>query len=139
MTQVEKDLALYYSKTLLEWSFPETITKNAIFSDYVFFLATKMVFQQQRNQEFVTPTPKIDQVWHEHIVYTKNYTQFNIWCASKFPGFSYIHHYPNQTSQNKEEFQKFYQIVYDKIPLSLSPNLKSTESNGNISSDFECG
>ena len=114
--QIQKQLVENYSNILKEWSFPDKIKQDEVFHHYLIYLAIKMVFHQSKNQEIVTPPPKIDMLWHSHLAYTKNYAQFNIWCAGRFPGFSYLHHHPDEVSLNKEE-------ILEYIPSNMSHQL----------------
>ncbi len=76
---------LPFSKKLMteqKWSLPETQRAIAEYKKFMFLVVVE--------PNGASPSKKVDEVWHLHITFTKNYADF---CANVAPQF--IHHHPS--------------------------------------------
>jgi hypothetical protein len=78
-------------------------------------------------QTSLVPTSEIDEIWHNHILHTKNYTRD---CNQIFG--CYIHHNPSSGSQREREFLsdqylKTMRLYEEKFEESYGSDLEISE------------
>lgn len=94
----ELDLNLVAERliTTYKWTKKQALTACAQYKNYLFLL------KKYRHQYLLPPSTDIDEVWHNHILHTKEYIEF---CNHAFG--EYLHHSPGHGESAKERNKKF--------------------------------
>ncbi|MBO9660470.1 MAG: hypothetical protein J7527_16735, partial [Chitinophagaceae bacterium] len=69
----------------------------------------KFMYLATVSDSMVSPSPVIDTVWHQHLIFTQSYSQF---CNTTG---KFIQHVPS--THNKEDYKKFRQAKEHTIEL----------------------
>ncbi len=92
----------------------------------------KFLFLVSKTNQILTPSQKVDLVWHEFILFTKMYDQI---CHSHFGRF--IHHHPGGTRE--ENLQQFKNTLQAYIENFGEPPYFFWGTNDNFENCGSCG
>lgn len=116
--------------TLFKHKLPFTITESKLELDYLRFIYLKVV-SQDINGTIISPTIDIDEIWHTHLLYNKDYLDMCL--KINF----IVYHYPERSNdtdevKNKriEMFKKIYYEYFKTLPYDVSEqNISSIANN----------
>lgn len=110
-------------------------------SEYLKFMQIK-IGEQDTTDKKVAPSKKIDEMWHAHILSTKEYFAF----CDRYNDGEYIHHDPSMTdvpARYTLTWQKYFEL-FGSNPKNLSiwPQCElelEEEEEGDFFDDYGCG
>jgi hypothetical protein len=99
--------------TLPQWNEEDALFAITLYKRYLFLLI------KYGKQTTLVPTKEIDEVWHNHILHTKNYHQD---CKHLFG--RYMHHVPSDLSQeDAEKLAKLFKKTRELYELEFTEPL----------------
>lgn len=114
---------------------------QALLVEYLKFMQIK-IGEQDTTDKKVAPSKKIDEMWHAHILSTKEYFAF----CERYNDGEYIHHDPSMTdvpTRYTLTWQKYFEL-FGSNPKNLSiwPQCElelEEEEEGDFFDDYGCG
>jgi hypothetical protein len=142
LDKLEDFEAHYLEKKLLqERVFNSREEYQEAFTEFKKYAALSNIFE---GEQLGMVSEKVDAVWHQFILFTKNYEQF----CNDYLG-RFLHHFPNLDKDKRDNgsvksFRERYTQVYGKIPeiWGLESNCTGSDpapENCRICSTHKCG
>lgn len=120
-------------KLLKEGKFSSSEDYRQAFTEFKKYVALGALFGKGHGMA----SKKVDEVWHQFILFTKEYHEF----CDDFLG-RYMHHSPKTSYTPLEEgsaqkLTKHYNLVFGDMPLHVWDGLRNKESSGDCASCCE--